>query len=133
MASPVLMASIYSTFANNGNMIKPYLILEEKDEDKVKYYKENLIDEGVATTIKEDLIQVVKKGTAKSAYMEDKVIAGKTGTAEIKKSQEDKNGSEIGWFNSFDDNDLLIVGMIENVKDKGGSDMIVKKVANIYK
>lgn len=133
LASPVLMASIYSTFANNGNMIKPYLILEEKDEDKAKYYKENLIDEGVATTIKEDLIQVVKRGTAKSAYMEDKVIAGKTGTAEIKKSQEDKNGSEIGWFNSFDDNDLLIVGMIENVKDKGGSDMIVKKVANIYK
>lgn len=133
LVNPILMASIYSSFANNGNMVKPYLIYEEDEKLRTKYFAENVIDEEVANTIKEDLIQVVQKGTARSAIIENKVIAGKTGTAEIKKSQDDKEGTEIGWFDSFDDNNLLIVGMCENVKKKGGSDYVVKKIANVYK
>ena len=86
----------------------------------------------VENIIKEDLIQVVEKGTATDCKIEGKTIAGKTGTAEIKENQEDKNGEEIGWFNCFDDKDLLVVSMVQNVKQKGGSHYVVKKVRNMF-
>lgn len=48
---------------------------------------------------------------------------GKTGTAEIKASKEDTEGSEIGWFNAFvaDENaekQILIVSMVEDINQK---------------
>ena len=44
-------------------------------------------------------------------------IAGKTGTAELKTSQEDTESGTLGWFNCYTINrqggDLLIVSMVE--------------------
>ncbi len=132
LVNPVLMASMYSTFANAGNMVKPYLIYEENEENRVKYYRENVITEKNANIIKEGLIQVVEKGTGKLCKIEGKTIAGKTGTAEIKKTQQDKDGEEIGWFNSFDDENTLIISMVENVKNRGGSHYVTEKVRKIW-
>ena len=58
LVNPIHMASIYSAFVNNGNMIKPTIIYEE--DKKVEYLKENAISQEAANTIKEDLIQVVE-------------------------------------------------------------------------
>ncbi len=46
------------------------------------------------------LIEVVNNpnGTGYDAHREDVVLAGKTGTAEIKASQTDTSGTELGWF-----------------------------------
>ena len=99
---------------------------------KIKYYKQNVISSETANTIKHDLIQVVEKGTAKEAKIEGEVIAGKTGTAEIKDSQDDENGTEIGWFDAFDENGMLIVSMVQDVKNVGGSHYVVKKVKDIF-
>ena len=49
----------------------------------------------------------------------------------------DKDGTEIGWFNAFnvgenDENSLLIVSMVENVKGKGGSHYLLPKVKTIF-
>lgn len=132
LVNPILMASMYSIFANEGNMIKPYLIYENNEENRVKYYKENVITAKNANIIKEDLIQVVERGTGKSCKIDGKIIAGKTGTAEIKSSQQDKEGEEIGWFNSFDNNDKIIISMVENVKSKGGSHYITEKVRKVW-
>ena len=48
-----------------------------------------------------------------------------------------KDGTEIGWFNAFnvgenDENSLLIVSMVENVKGKGGSHYLLPKVKEIF-
>ena len=43
MVNPIFMASLYSSFANNGTMCKPYLIYEEKEENKTKIFKQNII------------------------------------------------------------------------------------------
>ncbi len=48
---------------------------------------------------------------------------GKTGTAEIKDSQDDEDGTEIGWFNVFtadetEEKQLLIVSMVEDIQAK---------------
>ena len=129
------MASIYSSFLNEGNMIKPYLI--KKTNKQIEYIKQEAFTKQAANTIKEDLIQVVENasGTAHSVKTEGKIIGGKTGTAEIKASKDDKTGTELGWFNAFledDNNPLLVISMVEDVKNKGGSHYLLPKVKAIF-
>ena len=129
LVNPIHMASIYSAFAKNGTMIKPYI---EYANGESKELKKDVFKGDIADIIKDDLVQVVEQGTAVACKIEGKTIAGKTGTAEIKESQSDKDGTEIGWFDSFDEKGNLIIAMQENVKNKGGSEAVVKKVKNIY-
>ena len=140
LVNPINMAMMYSAFVNEGNMIMPYLEYKENASSQTaKYYKENAFSKEAANEVRDDLIQVVKNpsGTAHSAKIEGKTIAGKTGTAEIKQSKDDTEGTEIGWFNAFnvgesDANSLLIVSMVENVKGKGGSHYLLPKVRAIF-
>ena len=118
-------------------MIKPYITY--KGNASPEYWVEGAFSKEAANTIKEDLIQVVENpnGTAHSAKITGITIAGKTGTAEIKQSQEDENGTELGWFNAFRVSDkpeeqLLIINMIEDVKDRGGSHYLLPKVKNMF-
>ena len=135
LVNPIHMASIYSSFLNEGNMIKPYLI--KKTNKQIEYIKQEAFTKQAANTIKEDLIQVVENasGTAHSVKTEGKIIGGKTGTAEIKASKDDKTGTELGWFNAFledDNNPLLVISMVEDVKNKGGSHYLLPKVKAIF-
>ena len=137
LVNPVHMAMIYSSFVNDGNMVQPYL--EHKEVAKASYYKEQAFTKEAANTIKEDLIQVIENpnGTAHDAKIEGKLLAGKTGTAEIKASKNDTEGTEIGWFNAFtveenSKNPMLVISMVENVKGKGGSHYLLPKVKEIF-
>lgn len=132
LVNPIHLASMYSMFATSGTMVKPYILYEKDGNSKKKTLKENIITEKTCETIKQDLKEVVEKGTAKDCMIEGKNIYGKTGTAEKKKDQNDKNGEEIGWFNAFDDQNNLIISMCENVKNKGGSHYVVKKTKEIF-
>ena len=137
LVNPIHMATIYSAFVNDGNMVKPYI--EYTKNVNISYLVKEAFSKEAANTIKNDLIQVVEnpKGTAHSAKIEGLTIAGKTGTAEIKDSKEDKEGREIGWFNAFiadenSDRQLMIISMVEDVQNKGGSHYVVDKVKNIF-
>ena len=135
LVNPIHMASIYSAFANEGNMIKPKI--EYKETNVGEVLKENAITKEAAETIKNDLIQVVENGSANDMKMEGVTIAGKTGTAELKTSSEDTESGTLGWFNCFTTNrtegNLLIVSMVENVQDnsEGGSHYLIQKIRNI--
>ena len=136
LVNPIHMASIYSAFANEGNMIKPRI--EYKDSNVGKMLKEKAITKEAAETIKNDLIQVVENGTASDMKIEGTTIAGKTGTAELKTSIEDTESGTLGWFNCFttnkgDGNNLLIVSMVENIQDnsEGGSHYLIQKIRNV--
>lgn len=138
LVNPLHMASIYSAFVNEGNMIQPYL--EYKEDTAPRYWIENAFTKEAAEIVRDDLIQVVEdaKGTAHSAKIQGLTIAGKTGTAEIKQSKEDTAGTELGWFNAFKVNDdknnqLLLVSMVENVKERGGSHYLLPKIKEIFK
>ena len=140
LVNPIHMAMMYSAFVNEGNMIMPYLEYKENASSQTaKYYKENAFSKEAANEVRDGLIQVVENpsGTAHSAKIEGKTIAGKTGTAEIKQSKNDTEGTEIGWFNAFnvgesDESLLLVVSMVENVKGKGGSHYLLPKVRAIF-
>ncbi len=138
LVNPIHMASIYSAFANNGNMIKPYI--EYKENKNVEYLKQNVFTSEAANAVKNAMIQVVESpsGTANDMKITGITIAGKTGTAELKNSMDDKESGTLGWFDCFtinnsNGNDLLIISMVENIQDNrdGGSHYLIKKIKTI--
>ena len=135
LVNPVHLLSMYSMFVNGGNMLKPTLAWEENYTAQV--WKEQAVSAETAETVKNDLIQVIENptGTGASAKIDGITMLGKTGTAEIKESQDDTTGIERGWFicETVDDIDkpVAVVGMVEDVKDKGGSSYVTAKVRSI--
>lgn len=132
LVNPLHLASIYTAFLNDGNIIKPYLRYQEDAKGKI-WIPDAFTKEGV-TEIMEGLKGVINdpNGTGYAAHREDKILAGKTGTAELKAAKEDTTGTEIGWFSVFttDKNEktpIMIISMVENVKGIGGSGYVVKK------
>ncbi len=136
LVNPIHMASMYSSFYNEGNMIKPIL---KYDEEKSSIWKETVFSAETANTIKNALIQVVENpnGTANDMKIAGTKIAGKTGTAELKTSSDDTESGTLGWFNCFtvnnNSNDLLIISMVENTQNnsEGGSHYLIRKIRNI--
>ena len=142
LVNPIHMASIYSAFANNGNMVKPYI---EYQNGKSEYLKENVFTSDAANSVKNDLIQVVEnpEGTANDMKISGVTIAGKTGTAELKNSSTDTESGTLGWFDCFtvnysasnpNANDMLIIGMVENTQNNssGGSHYVIKKIRSLF-
>lgn len=136
LVNPIHMASIYSAFVNDGNMIKPYL--EYKENKNAEYLVENAFSKEAANIIKEDLIQVVENpaGTGHDVKVNGVTLAGKTGTAELKGSKEEQ-GEILGWFNCFTvdeniDNPMLIVSMVENARENGGSRHLKKIIRTLF-
>ena len=135
LVNPIHMASIYSSFANNGNMVKPYL--EYKENKETEYLAKEVFTKDAVQEIKNDLIQVVEnpEGTAKDMKINGVTIAGKTGTAELKVSK-DSEGDTIGWFDCFtvDNSNMpyVIVGMVEKANKNGGSHYVIPMIRRLF-
>lgn len=136
MVNPVHMATIYTAFSNNGNMLKPYVIKQKATKKQI--LKENVFSKEAVSVVNEAMRQVVSNpsGTAHAANISGATLRGKTGTAEIKQSQTDTKGTELGWFVSIlpktNDKDALeLVSMTEDVKKRGGSGYVVRKTKTI--
>lgn len=123
------LASIYTTFLNEGNMLKPLLFT---DEDTTQLWHEDVISSENAEQLEGILRKVVTDGTASSADDEALDISGKTGTAELKKSA-DEAGEENGWFVGYptEEQDILIAMLIENSKEQGTSSYAAEKVKDL--
>lgn len=140
LVNPIHMASIYSAFANNGNMVKPFIEYTNENRMKREYLKENVFTSDAANTVKNDLIQVVEnpEGTATDMKVPGVTIAGKTGTAELKNTSTDTESGTLGWFDCFtvgyNNNDMLIIGMVENTQNNssGGSHYVIKKIRSLF-
>lgn len=128
----VHLLSAYTPFVNNGNMIKPILLAEEQQGQVLK---EAVVSAEHAGVIAADLRKVVgdAAGTAHVADIKDYLLAGKTGTAEIKQKQ-GKTGTENGWFIGYNTESprLMVAMMVENVQGRGGSKVPVKKVKKVF-
>ena len=135
LGNPLHLLSMYSMFVNDGNMIQPVLKYEENAAAKI--WKEKAVSAQTAQTVKQSLLSVIENpsGTGASAKIDGVTMLGKTGTAEIKESQDDTTGVERGWFicETTEDmsNQIAVVGMVEDVKTKGGSSYVTQKVRNI--
>ncbi|WP_077328077.1 penicillin-binding transpeptidase domain-containing protein [Virgibacillus siamensis] len=130
--SALHLAMTYTPILNKGNMLKPTLLIDEKDGE---VWKKNLITDKQADLLQDALRKVVAspKGTANGAQRADFPISGKTGTAELKKTLDEKSGAENGWFVGYPSKskDILISMMVEHTEDNGGSSYVVDKVTNV--
>ncbi|WP_243292641.1 penicillin-binding transpeptidase domain-containing protein [Bacillus sp. FJAT-47783] len=126
--SPFHLAMSYTIFVNEGKMISPYL---QKEGGPAK--SEQMISPKNAALIHQHLRQVVTSpnGTAPEANVSEVAIAGKTGTAELKKAGE-TSGQENGWFVAYEaeKKNLLIAMMIENVPE--GSHSVTPFVTKVF-
>ena len=137
LINPVHLASLYTMFPNRGTVLKPYLLYKENPAPEA--WIENACTPENAEIIENALVKVVNSehGTGHKAMRDDVVLAGKTGTAEIKASKDDATGTELGWFAVYTkdlnlDNPLLMVSMVEDVKNDGGSGVAVEKSKEVF-
>lgn len=132
LVNPLHMACIYTAFCNEGNIVKPYLVYQK--EAAAEYWIPEAFSDETAERVLEGTKKVINdpNGTGYAAHRDDIVLAGKTGTAEIKASKEDMSGTELGWFAVFTaeqsaERPILIISMTEDVKGRGGSGYVVEK------
>jgi penicillin-binding protein A len=134
-ANPMHMALVAGAIANDGIMMKPYLIGNIKDRYGMSVMENqtagsvlsNAVSSEIATKIKQYMIDTVKKGTGVNAKISGITVAGKTGTAE--------DGEKVhSWFVAFApaENPQIAVAVIVENGGTGGQ-RAAKVVRNMIK
>ncbi|HHT64326.1 MAG: peptidoglycan D,D-transpeptidase FtsI family protein [Bacillota bacterium] len=106
LVTPLHMALITGGIANNGVVMKPYLVDRVvtangfilKDREPGEFFR--LADPDTAKRVKEMMKGVVDKGTGKNAKISGVSVAGKTGTAQNELTAQGEN-KEHAWFIGF--------------------------------
>ncbi|GAA3161195.1 D,D-transpeptidase PbpA [Planomonospora alba] len=100
--TPLQMAMVAAGIANNGVVMKPYLVEKVADAEGTEIegadpeeLSEAMSEENAAK-LKEMMVNVVAKGTAGAAQIPGVTVAGKTGTAETSEGRDPH-----AWFISF--------------------------------
>lgn len=133
--TPLESASIANTVVNNGIYIKPHILEAYVDDSNNEIETLNteqhpVIEKSTASTMKKQMINVVKQGTAKAAYMDNVEVGGKTGTTqriEISKQSGKAEEHSDGWFVGFFKvggkyySMVVFVQDIDKDKDSGGN------------
>lgn len=78
LTNPLHMATIYTAFVNDGDIIMPYIEYKE-DTEEPEYFLKNAFSKEAADTIREDLIQVIEdeEGTGHAAKINGVTLARK--------------------------------------------------------
>lgn len=131
--NPLHLATTFSPFLNKGNMVKPILFKEEKPG---QIWKKDVVTDDQAKLIRDDLRKVVTspKGTANPAQKADIPLSVKTGTAELKKSLDEKGAQVNGWAVGYptESQDIIIAMMIEHIEKKEPHSYKVDKLTEIF-
>ncbi len=120
LSTPLLMGLAASAVANDGKIMKPYIV------DQVVSYNGAIIDKtspgvwlapitpATAAAVRAMMVQTVRNGTGTAAAVSGVQVAGKTGTAEV------AGNEPHAWFAGFapaGDPQVAVVVLVEN----GGS------------
>ncbi|WML35175.1 penicillin-binding transpeptidase domain-containing protein [Clostridium sp. OS1-26] len=107
--TPIEAISIANTVANNGAYVKPYIIDGYVDDNNTEIEslsteQRPVIEKSTANIMKNQMIKVVRKGTAQAAYIDNVEIGGKTGSTtrvELSKQTGQPETHSDGWFIGF--------------------------------
>ncbi len=136
LVTPLHMAMITATVANEGTMMKPYMVdhVESVDGDLVSSNSESkykrLMTTEEARILGSYMEETVLSGTATALSWYDFTVAGKTGSAEY---GQDGNSGTHSWFvgySNIDDPDLVVVVIAED--GGAGSDTAVPMAAEVF-
>ncbi len=120
-ATPLQMAMVTAGIANNGDVMKPYLVDETQsaDLDVIKpvapeMLTEDAVSAAVARQLTEMMVAVVDNGTGTNAQIPGTKVAGKTGTAQSTPSR-----PPYAWFVSFAPAENAQVAVAVLIQDAG--------------
>ncbi len=118
-AAPLQMAMVTAGIANDGTVMRPYVVdevqapdLSRLDKTIPKAYRSNAVSSSVARDLTQMMIEVVDQGTARTAQIPGTKVAGKTGTA-----QSSPERPPYAWFVSFapaDDPKVAVAVLVED-------------------
>jgi peptidoglycan glycosyltransferase len=103
-ATPLQMAMVAAAVANNGTLMKPYMVdsLQAPNVDTLEKTEPEKMSEPLsaenAQILQSMMETVVKDGTGKTAQMQDVTVGGKTGTAQ---HGENNSKNPYAWFISY--------------------------------
>jgi peptidoglycan glycosyltransferase len=118
-ATPLQMAMVTAGIANNGTVMRPYVVdevqapdLSRLDKTRPEAFRSNAISSSVARDLTQMMIEVVDRGTGTTAQIPGIKVAGKTGTA-----QSSPERPPYAWFVSFapaDDPKVAVAVLVED-------------------
>jgi cell division protein FtsI/penicillin-binding protein 2 len=127
MVTALQMANAYSCIANDGSLMRPYIIEKELTPEgtTIKEYEptvvRKVISKSTARTLTELLYGAVQRGTGTEAKVEGIKIAGKTGTAQKlvdgEYSKKYYTSSFIGYFPA--ENPQIVIAVIIDAPKTG--------------
>ena len=108
LTTPLQMARVYMAIANGGYLYKPYVVKEMKLNKNIitinpQIERHLVLDPRYLKWIKEGLLEAVRIGTGKLAFIPGLIVAGKTGTAQVisLSAKKDKFLEPHAWFVSY--------------------------------
>lgn len=126
--SPMQILMLYNAVANNGQMVKPYMVSEIHREGQLiqkiepVVLKEKICSEQTIKSLKSMMEGVVDHGTATNVKNPNYTVAGKTGTAQISKAggydKSSYKASFVGYFPAENPQYTVIVVINEPRKGK---------------
>ncbi len=118
-ATPLQIAMVSAAVANDGVLMRPFLIDEVRGPDLVSVIEQTEPEEQSramspesAAELTQMMVEVVENGTGRNAQMDGVEVAGKTGTA-----QSAEGRAPYAWFTSFapaDDARVAVAVVIED-------------------
>ena len=120
IATPIQMAALYNTIANEGIYIKPTIVEEilDNDDNVIKNFKNDskrVFSETASKIAMKSLSKVIWEGSGFEAKVENAEIGGKTGTST------GNGGTNHGWFAGYfvkDNKKYTIVVIAPNIGEK---------------
>ncbi len=102
LVTPIQMANLMATYANNGTVYKPRLIRDVEDrsgkvikEFPVETLSTVTFDQKWMPVLRQGMENVIDEGTAKIVHRDDMKIAAKTGTAQVGTKEHPR---QIAWL-----------------------------------
>jgi len=118
LVTPLQMATVTQTIANDGVRMEPRLVAKVVDPDgrtidePLPEEAERVMSTRAARDLQGMMRNVVEQGTGQAARLEGVNVSGKTGTAEV------GDGTDDLWFIGFTDQ-VAVVAMLE--RQTGGT------------
>ena len=130
LATPLQMAEVAATIANDGELMKPRIWdrvsdIDGRTVDTMEPSRQSeVMSEETAAQLTEAMRAVVNEGTGTAAALSGIDVAGKTGTAEVPGRDECAGLPNQAWFVGFapaDDPEIAVAATVECTDGQGGT------------